>query len=108
MSIFDFSNLTKMNAARAQTALDKRYNFSSIGVITLGEFLTRHADTLKKYIGDYSHKFERRKFNRMTGPEQAAYEARLKKPCFNAEYKPGFMIEIPKLVYDALTVPERS
>lgn len=107
--MFDFTNLSAMNLGRVNAALAKSFNFSPVGVMTLREWLELNRDTLQKSVGDYQHKFDRRKFNRMGSyAEQAAYEARLAKPCYNAWYKDGYCIEIPKIIYDVLNVSERS
>ena len=109
MSVFNTSALSPMALGRLKTVLDKRFNFQSVGVMTLGDYLESQAETLQKSIGDYQHKFDRRKFNRMGSyTEQAAYEAKLRKPCYNAWYRDGYCIEIPKIVYDVLNVPVRA
>lgn len=104
--MLNLDNLSPMAAGRVRLALDKRYNFSGAGVMTLEQFMARHADTAAKRIGNGFHKYDRRKFNRMTGPEQRAYEARLARPEYWFCYGDGYSLSIPKIVFDCLTVRE--
>lgn len=108
MNLFDTSKLSPMQAARLETALAKRLRYSD-GVRTLGEDLQRRFDAgqlVAKKASDGAIDYDRRKFNRMTGKEQSAYEARLAaKRYYWAEDSDGIGHAIPKTIFDVLTLP---
>lgn len=66
------------------SALQKKVNISEFGVITKAEFCQKAKAAgwrveAKEMSGYQNGEYNRTKFNRMTGDEQAAYEARLNK-----------------------------
>jgi hypothetical protein len=91
-------NLTPMQIGRLNKALAKLYRIESGEVVTLRTYVER-ADGIKREW-DGMCDWSRSKFNRMTGKEQAAYEAMLKARRY---YVIDGMI-VPKIVYDACEV----
>jgi hypothetical protein len=104
--MFNLDTLTPMQAGRVAAALDKRFNFSCAGVMTLRAFIEKHAATAYKETGDHSYTYSRTRFNRMNHAEQKAYDARLARPAYFFGYAPNVSIQIPKIVYDVLDVRE--
>lgn len=104
--MFRTDTLSPMQAGRLRDALAKRYNFATAGVMTLAEFIAHHLDGASKRIGDHRASYDRRRFNRMTAAEQVAYEKRLARPDYQFRFAGGYAISIPKVVFDALAVPE--
>lgn len=98
------SNLTAANLSRLNAALDKKYRFSHgvdtyRGMIESGYF--SHAEAGETP----SVQWNRRKFNRMDGREQADYQRKLDtmKPeyrLFNKECPHGSFCAVPKMVFD--------
>jgi hypothetical protein len=105
--MFDLTSLTPMARGRVEKSLDKKFNFSTQGILTLREFIERFPDG-KKSVGDHMFKWNRHKFNRMSYAEQKAYESRLSKEAFFFNYSGDYSIEIPKIVYDILKVPVKD
>jgi len=95
MAVCDLSSLTPMQAGRVKLALEKKARYSG-EVRTLGA----HLETLKgeKKEGDGMIDWNRTKFNRMDGPAQREYEARLKAKRYF--YVDGW--RVPKIVYDCI------
>ncbi len=109
--ICNFDGLNPMQSGRVQKALDRKYRYSC-GVMTLGQWLESKAaagELHRKFMTNGMAGYNRIKFNRMDGAEQAAYLKRLEsKRVANVEYGDGYAIEIPKIVYDILALPESS
>ena len=101
MASFKFDNLTPMQLGRLHAALDKRYNFNTAGVMTLRAFIESRPDG-RKHTGNRMHEWDRRRFNRMSGAEQVAYEKRLARPDYQFRWGEGYSISIPKIVFDAM------
>lgn len=99
------ASLSPMQLGRLNAALDKRFNFSTAGVMTLGAFIRSHAGACSKRVGDHAHQYNRRKYNRMSAEDQRAYDARLARPDYQFRFGDGYAISIPKIVFDALDVP---
>lgn len=94
--MFQTANLSPMNLARLNAALDKPYRFAD-GVRSLRAQLERMPDRTKT-TGNGMIDWSRTKFNRMNDREQAAYEAGLKARQYF--YVGG--LQVPKMVFDAL------
>ena len=88
-------NMTPMQIGRLNKALAKLYRIGGGEIVTLRTIVERADGVKREWDGmcDWS----RSKFNRMTGKEQAAYEAMLKARRY---YGIDGMI-VPKIVYDA-------
>lgn len=101
------AKLTHLQYGRVEKVLEKLWKFSS-GVQSLKENL-ESIEIIGKKTTDNMHKWNRRKYNRMDGDEQRAYDARLKKGrTFYIQMPEGYCIEIPKIVYDLLDVKDNS
>lgn len=97
-------NLIKANLARLDKALDRKYRFSH-GIDTLRAMIEKGTFSHSEQAEVPSVKWNRRKFNRMNGYEQAEYERKLNimKPQYQLFYKEcphGSFIVIPKMVYN--------
>ena len=99
MIIICTEGLTPMQLGRLNAALDKRWRFGD-KIRTLRERVLGLRGEKREWDGmcDYN----RLKFNRMSGKEQVAYEARLKARRYYTV--DGF--QVPKIVYDAVRVIE--
>lgn len=96
------STLTPMQLGRLNKCLDQRYVFRGAGVRTMREFLRDNAETLGKKITDHSAEYSRARFNAMNQKEQDAYKERLARPCYNVTFGDGYVLEVAKIIYDAL------
>ena len=90
-------NLTAMQLGRLTAQLEKQYRFSDGSVQSLRAYLESNAPLVKE-TGDGMIDWNRRRFNRMDGRQQAEYEARLKAKRYY--YLNG--LQVPKIVYDAV------
>lgn len=105
--IFCTDGLTEMGKGRLRAALEKQYRFSD-GIASLGEKISREskAGPVTKSCSDGMIEWSRRRFNRMDGRQQAAYEERLKaKRLYFFNRHDGTGWKIPKIVFDALNIP---
>jgi hypothetical protein len=95
MATIQTSNLSPMQLGRLNIALDKRYRFDGV-VMTLREKIEASEGVKREWDGmaDWS----RTKFNRMSGAEQRAYEAKLKA----RRYYTVDGTVVPKIVHDAV------
>ena len=99
--------LTDLQYGRVKKVLEKFWRFDG-KVQSLKENLESIEITHKK-TSDNMHKWSRRKYNRMDGDEQRAYDARLKKGrTFYIYMNNGYCREIPKIVYDLLDVEDKT
>ena len=102
-ALFDLSSLSPMAKARTEAALAKRFRYPD-GVRTLGENLQRlfeRGELVAKQETDAMIEWNRTRFNRMNGREQADYEARLKaKRLYWLQDRDGCGHAVPKLVFD--------
>ena len=91
----NLTDLTPMQLGRVKACLDKQARYAG-EVRRLGD----HLATLKgdKSEGDGMIDWNRTRFNRMQGPEQRAYEARLKAQ--RRFYVDGW--QVPKIVWDCI------
>jgi hypothetical protein len=96
--------LSPMMLARLETELLKKYYNGGV-IMSMEEMLNAEGSNVKR-VFDGRAGYNRRKFNNMLGPEQRAYEARLKA---KREYFVGIggnlWRKIPKIVYDSLVLP---
>lgn len=94
----DQKKLDKMNQARLEKELNKEYRFTIGGVMTLGSYIKRF-DFVEKVTAIRNH--GKRKIH-------LTYN-RLKKDHYDYMIfdKHGTGIDIPKIVYDSLDLPER-
>lgn len=104
--------LTPAQYGRVTKMLDKLFRYES-GVMSLKENL-ESLDIKCKEMTDNMYKWNRRRFNAMSGDEQRAYEARLKNGRsfdvhFTREGK-SFIVEVQKMIFNLLeakdTTPE--
>jgi hypothetical protein len=98
MATINTANLTPMQLARTNAALDKLYRYSD-GIRPLRAEIERGAGVKEEWDGGAD--YNRRKFNAMNHAEQRAYEAKLKA---KRQYTVDGTI-VPKLVYDAVVGP---
>ena len=98
MTRINTEGLTPMQLGRLNKVLDKLWNHNGT-VKTMRQIIEGKPPEAMKSTGDGFMEWSRTKFNRMDGPQQKAYEARLraKKFFFFGE------TQIPKVVYDAIS-----
>lgn len=96
-------SLTKAMESRQSAALDKQYRFAH-GVDTFRAMIDRGVFSHAEAVTVPRIYYNRVKFNRMDGKQQAEYERRLKetKTEYRLIYKAdsGLSVNVPKLVFD--------
>ena len=93
-----------MERGRLEKALGRQYNWADFGagVMTLGAFLRARKPVLKSYSWrEYASKKREGVYKRLATPK-AEYTV-----WFDADRKGGG-IDVPKIVYDALDLPEQT
>ena len=103
--LLNLADLTPMQVGRIRVALEKRFRFDGV-VMTLGDYLASRQVGATKRVGNHSHEYNRTRFNRMNGAEQREYEKRLARPSYTVWGADGFGTSVPKIVFDALNIPE--
>lgn len=98
------TNLTPMQKGRLTKVLAKKARYSE-GVMTLGEYLASKELTAKRVING-GGRYNRHAYNRMDGDEQRAYEKRLTAARYYEILFETYVMEIPKIVFDALDVTD--
>ena len=105
--MFDFKGLTKLQAGRVESVLNKVFRFKS-GVMTRREFIetcgATHKEATNKAIN-----WNRRRFNCMNYEEQSVYEVKmLSGRLYWVCYGDGLATEVPKIIFKALTLPDKT
>ena len=88
-------SLTKANDARVEKELNKLYNFSSCGIVTLREWIDKQ-ETLELVESDRMIDYSRSKFNRMNYAEQKIYMNNL----LSKKYYWINDVKVSKLIFD--------
>lgn len=97
--IFNKSDLSSLQVGRLEKSLNTKYNFSE-GIYSLKEYILKFATGKGFSKGGV---FNRTHFNRLDYEGQKKYEENLaKKINYHITTKEGFMIDIPKIVFDSL------
>ncbi len=97
--MFNKSGLTAMQNGKLEKALSKQYNFSEGGVMTLEEYIQKRKWVYKKYeVQIYSRK------------EICMDHPLLEKPKYDYMIwdTQGIGLTVPKMVYDALDLEDRT
>ncbi|KAB7891446.1 hypothetical protein [Poseidonibacter ostreae] len=95
------SDLTNAQIARAIKVLEKEYNWSDDGILSLKDKLEKVNPSVRR-INDNMHKWNRRHYNKLDAREQDEYEEKLKN---GFSYDCGIVdvfYDIPKIVFDVL------
>lgn len=103
-SIWNIDGLTKMQLGRVKKSLEIKYNFSN-GIMTLKEHLET-GNFISKHSSDNMHKWSSRKANNMTMSEEKEYEEKLKSQRSYFIDKDESHIDIPKIVFDILSLED--
>jgi len=109
MSIFNTEKLTPMQLGRFKKQCSKLFRYANAGVMTLGQYLEQ-MPVDHVLISNGLCKYNRRKFNRMSGNgQQEAYITRLEHMrIYSAMDSDGLGIDIPKIVADCISAPVKD
>lgn len=103
----EISKLTPLQKGKLIQVLDKLWNFQNEGVVSMKTHVENNATS--KFATNNMHKWNRRKFNSMSGHEQEEYEEKLiKGRTYNINREDGYTTEIAKIVHDVLLLKDET
>lgn len=102
--IINDTNLTPMQKGRLNKVLEKKAIYNN-GVMTLKAYLESLTIDSKKIVNG-SCRWNRYRYNKMSAKEQNAYEKKLINDRYYNLYFGSYCIEIPKILFDVLELPD--